>query len=370
MEDISHNNMRIDTVVNSIKHIYDFLCKSKFSRLQIDQAKNTLNTEYNNGTFQYLEVDYIYRFFGIRKQSVIRDVEAIKERVEGLKKYLDNIEKFKSMDDCLKTMREMYKYGSFSRTTYDLLRELFIKGESARFIGSTVEKKSKNVSDLINDFKIENNLVGLRTDLMFENDIVCNRLITYIVRNASKNGIKLEFTGACDGDPRDVIPLDDEDKQYSSIIMGKITRRYLEKLHNKGTNNPNNNGDCSLTLISESIAFLGKALGKCEKVKGKKQFDYEFLNLCNCMVVSDIELKSGKIIKEMSICYQSENFKELYDNLNNEDLSRYMQMGILHNGKVIPYTENTELIRSKAKALAYVLKVIDIAVYGRKMLGD
>lgn len=33
MEDISHNNMRIDTVVNSIKHVYDFLCKSKFSRL-------------------------------------------------------------------------------------------------------------------------------------------------------------------------------------------------------------------------------------------------------------------------------------------------------------------------------------------------
>lgn len=361
------NNIRIDTVINSIKHVYDFLYRSKFSKLQVDQAKSALNTEYESGTFQSEEIDYVYRFFGIRKQSVIRDVETIKERIDGLVKYLDSIEKLKSRDDCLKTMREMYKCGSFSRTTYDLLRELFIKGESVRFIDNTVEKKSKNVSDLINDFKIENNLVGLHTDLMLESDVVCNRLITYIVRNASKNGIQFEFTGACDRDPRDVIPLNDEDKQYSSTIMAKMIIRYLEKLHNKGKNST---GDCSLTLISESIAFLGKALSKREKVKGKKQFDYEFLNFCNCVVVSDIKLKQGKIIKEKSICYNRDDFKALYDNLADENLSRYIQMGVLHKDRLVASTENTELIRSKAKALAYTLDVIDMAVYGRKMLGD
>lgn len=312
-----------------------------------------------NGTLQYAEADYICRFFGIRKQSVIRDVEAIKERFNGLIKYLDNVEKLKNKSDCLKTMREMYKYGSFSRTTYDLLRELFNKGESDRFVNDTTQKKSKNVSDLIDDFRKENGLDGLSTDKMLRNYNICDRLITYIVRNASKNGIKFEFTGACDGDPRDVISLNNEDKQYSSTIMAYITMRYMDSYFKKDAN--------SLTILGGCTAFLGKALSKREKAEGKSEIDSEFFNLCTSLIVSDIKLKQGKIIRELDILYQPDDFKELYENLRDDELSQYIQIGILYKKKLILSEERTKLARNKAKALAYMLEVIDI-MYRRNMI--
>lgn len=360
MNNSNRNNMRINTVVQYIKYVYNFLEHSKHGSMYIKQIKNALNAWYKDETLQYAEVDYICRFFGIRKQSVIRDVEAIKERFNGLIKYLGNIEKLKNKSDCLKTMREMYKYGSFSRTTYDLLRELIIKGESDRFVDDISAKKRKNVSDLIDDFRKENGLDGLRTDRMLRDYNICNRLITYIVRNASKNGIKFEFTGACDGDPRDVIPLNNEDKQYSSIIMAYITMRYIDSYFKKDAN--------SLAIIGGCTAFLGKALSKREKAEGKSEIDSEFFSLCTNLIISDVELKQGKIIRELDILYQHDDFKELYENLRDNELSRYIQIGIVYKKKFISSEERTRLARNKAKALAYMLEVIDIIIYRRNMI--